>query len=109
MSRRKLLILGLDESITREQVEIHFQSRKKSGGSDVRSVDFDKLRPGEAIVEFENEEGTEKLTRSLQCNDYYCACRIPWVRRRKYRNVYRYLSLLMSFAVTKNTRASLSI
>ena len=65
MSRRKLLIRGLDESITREQVEIHFQSRKKSGGSDVRSVDLDKSKPGEATVEFENDEGTGKLTRSL--------------------------------------------
>ena len=56
MSGRKLLVKGLKESITKEELGIHFQSRKKSGGGDIRSVELNSAK-GEAVVVFEDEEG----------------------------------------------------
>ena len=56
MSGRKLLIQGLGESITKQELEIRFQSRKKSGGGDISSVELNSAK-GEAVVVFEDEEG----------------------------------------------------
>ena len=56
MSGRKLLIQGLGESITKQELEIRFQSLKKSGGGDIRSVELNSAK-GEAVVVFEHEEG----------------------------------------------------
>ena len=56
MSGRKLLIQGLKKSITKQELEIHFQSRKKSGGGDIHSVELNSTK-GEAVVVFEDEEG----------------------------------------------------
>ena len=56
MSGRKLLVKGLKESITKRELEIHFQSRKKSGGGDIQVVELNSTK-GEAVVVFEDEEG----------------------------------------------------
>ena len=56
MSGQKLLIQGLKKSIAKQELEIHFQSRKKSGGGDIRSVELNSTK-GEAVVVFEDEEG----------------------------------------------------
>ena len=56
MSGRKLLVKGLKESITKKELGIHFQSRKKSGGGDIRSVELNSAK-GEAVVVFKDEEG----------------------------------------------------
>ena len=56
MSGRKLLIQGLGESCTNQDLELHFQSRKKSGGGDIRFVDSElNSAKGEAL--FEDNEG----------------------------------------------------
>ena len=62
MASRKLLISGYPEGTTSDQLMMHFQSRKKSGGGDLEDI---QLQEGQAVVTFEQEEGM--LLVSIEC------------------------------------------
>ena len=62
MASRKLLISGYPEGTTSDQLMMHFQSRKKSGGGDVENI---QLQEGQAVITFEQEEGM--LLVSIDC------------------------------------------
>jgi hypothetical protein len=57
MERNRVLISGLpgERVIARSDLMMYFQSKKKSGGGEVSSIDI--LEQGQAIVTFQNEVG----------------------------------------------------
>ncbi len=55
----RLEVCGLDPAISRETVEIFFESKQKSGGGDLaEDVPIEYLGAGRAVVTFEDEAGT---------------------------------------------------
>ena len=49
-------ITGLAESVTKDLLELYFESEKKSSGGNVKDIQLDETE-GEAYVTFETEEG----------------------------------------------------
>lgn len=52
MANKRVLISGFPEGTTEEQLQIHFQSRRRSGGGDISAIE---MREGEAVITFEEE------------------------------------------------------
>lgn len=56
MEERKLFIQDIAEDISAEDLSIYFQSRRRSGGSDIVRIAIDKRRKY-AEIEFDNASG----------------------------------------------------
>ena len=63
---RILYVRGIGSWISKEELTIYFQSRKQSGGGDVRSID---LKEDEAIITFEDGDGKLFFTSVLS---FFC-------------------------------------
>lgn len=55
MERSRILVSGFPDGTTKSELTVYFQSKRRSGGGDVESVEFDAGR--QAIVTFEDVEG----------------------------------------------------
>lgn len=58
MANNKLYVKGLSKDTTEAELWIYFQSRKKSGGGDIDSIDY---RGESAVITFEEEEVLESV------------------------------------------------
>ena len=58
MCERTVYLSGLSEDVWKDDLQIYFQSKKKSNGGDIENIVFDPDR-GEAEIQFVEAKGTD--------------------------------------------------
>ena len=58
MANTKLYVRGLSKETTESELVIYFQSKKKSGGGDIETIDLESDR---AVITFGEEGGKDKV------------------------------------------------
>ena len=57
MEESRIYVRVTGKTIPRKELEIYFQSRKQSGGGDIRSIE--QINDEESIITFEEQEGKQ--------------------------------------------------
>ena len=57
MEENRIYVQVTGRTIPRKELEIYFQSRKQSGGGDIRSIE--QINDEESIITFEEKEGKQ--------------------------------------------------
>lgn len=60
MEENRIYVQVTGKTIPRKELEIYFQSRKQSGGGDIRSIE--QINDEESIITFEEKEGKQSLS-----------------------------------------------
>ena len=70
MEENQIYVRVTGKTIPKKELEIYFQSRKQSGGGDIRSIE--QINDEESIIAFEEKEGKQSL--SNYCNLLLVVC-----------------------------------
>ena len=84
---RILHVRGIGGKISKQELTIYFQSRKQSGGGDISSIE---LNGDEAVITFEDEDGTFCLHLFLVFQLFRCNCVL----------LSRFSNLMLDFSIT---------